>query len=304
MNAIVFFCFRPPKELFDFAKLLKNETYDIFVSVNDNNYKIPEYDEKKITIIKLDDNTVRNEGYFNSNCFMKGQVSSRDKSFYYFNKVNHTDYKHIWFIEEDVFIPSPKTISNLDKKYPEGDYMSASYFIVDKDIDNLDHFKSINKDCTFIKFNGDYNFNDCCGFKIFNMIKYYDFPWLKGMTCAIRVSKTFLNHIDIFASKHKTLIMDELLYLTLAVHNNLSIVNPIELSTIVYRSKPLPDSVPVSDVFYWNLNDIREDYLFHPMKDFTLQHKLRLAHNFIQHPPGNMKIRRVKRNAMKLINYP
>ena len=180
MNAIVFFCFRPPKEIFDFSKLLKNQMYDIFVSINDNNYIIPDYDETVINIIKLDENEVKNSGYFNSNNNMRYQVTSRDKAFYYFNRINHTDYKHIWFIEEDVFIPTTKTISNLDIKYPDGDYMANSYFIVDNDINNLDNFNNINKEFPFVKYNENYSFNESWAFKDFNLINYYGFPWLKG----------------------------------------------------------------------------------------------------------------------------
>jgi len=279
MNAIVFFCFRPPKEIFDFANLLKNETYDIFVSVNDNNYIMPDYDENVINIIKLDENEVKNAGYFNSNTNIRYQVSSRDKAFYYFNRVNHTDYKHIWFIEEDVFIPTTKTISNIDNKYPDCDYMSNSYFIVDNDVDNLDNFNNINKEFPFVKYSENH-FHERWAFDDFNLIKYYGFPWLKGMTCAIRVSKKFLKHIDIFAIKHKTLIIDEVLYLTLSIHNNLSIINPIELSPIVFRCDFGINMDKITNYLYWNLNDIREDYLFHPIKDLKFQNQLRLERNF------------------------
>jgi len=281
----VFFCFRPPKEIFDFANLLKNESYDIFVSVNDNNYIMPDYDENVINIIKLDENEVKNAGYFNSNNNIRYQVSSRDKAFYYFNRVNHTDYKHIWFIEEDVFIPTTKTISNIDNKYPDCDYMSNSYFIVDNDVDNLDNFNNINEEFPFVKYSENH-FHERWAFDDFNLIKYYGFPWLKGMTCAIRVSKKFLKHIDIFAIKHKTLILDEVLYLTLSIHNNLSIINPIELSPIVYRrdfnSNPIfgINMDKITNYLYWNLNDIREDYLFHPIKDLKFQNQLRLERNF------------------------
>jgi hypothetical protein len=279
MYAIVYFCFRPPKEIFDFAKLLKNEFYDIFVSVNDNNYILPDYDVNSIHIIKLDDTEVKNSGYFNSNNNMRNQVSSRDKAFYYFNKINHTDYKNIWFIEEDVFIPSTNTISNIDKKYPDCDYMSNSYYIVDNDINNLKKINNINQEFPLVEYNNDYNFHESWAFYDFNMINYYELPWFKGMTCAIRVSKKFLENIDIFATKNKTLIIDEVLYLTMALHNNLSIITPIELSTIVYRCD-FNSIDKITNYLYWDLNDIREDYLFHPIKDLNLQKELRLKHNF------------------------
>jgi hypothetical protein len=276
MNAIVFFCFRPPKEIFDFGTLLKSDTYDIFVSVNDNNYALPIYDKNSINIIKLDDAEVKNAGYFNSNNNMPNMVSSRDKAFYYFNRINHTHYTHIWFIEEDVFIPTTKTIYNIDTKYPTGDYMANEYFIVS---DNINNIKNANKEFPFVQYDPRYNFYESWAFKNYDLINYFGFPWLKGMTCAIRVSKKFLNDIDIFAIKNKKLIIDEVLYLTLALHNNLLIISPIELSAIVFKCD-FNSIDKISKMLYWNFDDIREDYLFHPIKDLNLQNNLRLKHNF------------------------
>ena len=277
MNAIVFFCFRPPREIFDFAKQLKSDEYDIFVSINDNHYIIPEYDKDNINVIKLNDTEVINAGYFNSNNNMRNNVSSRDKAFYYFNRINHTFYKHLWFIEEDVFIPTTKTLINIDTKYPEGDYMSNSYFIVDNDINNLNNFNNINKKFPFIQYNNEYNFHESWAFKDFNLMNYFEFPWLKGMTCVIRVSKLFLKNIDIFVIKNKMLII--VLYPTISLHNRLVQINPIELSPIVYRCD-YNNIDTLTNYLYWNFNDIREDYLFHPIKDLQLQNKLRLNCNF------------------------
>jgi hypothetical protein len=279
MIAIVFFCFRPPKEIFDFASKLKTDEYDIFVSINDNNYIIPEYDTNKINIIKLDENEVKNAGYVNSNNNIRYEVSSRDKAFYYFNRINHKNYKHIWFIEEDVFIPTTKTISNMDKKYPEGDYMANTYFIVDNDINNLVNFNNINKKFPFVQYNEDFDFFESWVFKDFNLMNYFNFPWLKGMTCAIRVSKNFLQKIDMFAIKNNTLIIDEVLYLTLSLHNNLTIITPLELSPIVHKCD-FNKIDKISNYLYWNYDDIREDYLFHPIKDLQVQNELRIKHDF------------------------
>uniref|UniRef100_A0A6C0B0B7 Nucleotide-diphospho-sugar transferase domain-containing protein n=1 Tax=viral metagenome TaxID=1070528 RepID=A0A6C0B0B7_9ZZZZ len=279
MNAIVFFCFRPLKRIFDFAKLLKNSDYDIFVSINDNSYILPDYDNSAITVIKLDDNQVGNAGYFNSNNNMRYKVCSRDKAFYYFNRISNTNYKHIWFIEEDVFIPTTKTISDIDSKYPEGDFMSNSYFIVDNDINNLNNFANINKQAPFIQYDKTNKFYQSWAFEDLHFKDFLQFPWLKGMTCAIRVSMNFLKMIDIFASKYKILLMDEVLYPTLSLHNNLSIVNPVELSSIVFTRDFNKDDI-IRNNFYWNYDDIRPDYLFHPIKDLDLQVFLRKTYNF------------------------
>jgi len=279
MNAIVFFCFRPPKEIFDFALKLKNDNYDIFVSINDNCYILPEYDKDVIKIIKLDTLEVKNAGYFNSNNNLLKQVSSRDKAFYYFNRVVNTNYKHIWFIEEDVFIPTTKTISDIDEKYPEGDYMSNSYYIVDNDIKNINNFNNINAKFPFVQYNNDFKFYESWAFKCFKLQDYFKFPWLKGMTCAIRVSKNFLKCIDSFAIMHKTLIIDEILYPTISLHNNLLIVNPVELSSIVYNTD-FKTTDKITNYLYWRYDDIRPDYLFHPIKNLKLQNELRIKNNF------------------------
>lgn len=259
MKAIVFFTFRPPKQIFDFAKTLKTSEYDIFVSVNDNNYALPEYDTNCITVIRMDSNEVRTAGYFNSNINIRGQVSSRDKAFFYFNRFNTTNYKHIWFIEEDVFIPTVHTISDIDAKYTEGDFMSNYYLTV---CDDIHKYPNVNKEFKIVDYNPRFTFNESWAFV--EARSHFSLPWFKGMTCAIRVSKLFLHHVDLFARKHHTLFFDEVLYYTLAMHNNLSIVTPIELTPITCNSKFADE-------------EIRDDYLFHPIKDLDVQSKIRLS---------------------------
>jgi hypothetical protein len=277
-NAVVFFCYRPPKELFNFASKLKND-HDVFVSVNDNEYEIPEYDEDAITLIKLDDKHVVEAGYYNSNFNIRNQVSSRDKAFYYFNRINNINYKHIWFIEEDVFVPTTKTLSDIDKKYPEGDYMANSYYVVDQDVNNLNKFTNLSKEFTFVPYNEQFQFFESPIFHICNVKHYLPFPWLKGMTCAIRVSKKFLNIIDHFAIKNKKLLMDEILYATLSLHNGLSMIIPKELSPVIWD--PIYKNIDIiPNRFYWEYDDIRSDYLFHPIKDLKLQNELRKKHQF------------------------
>lgn len=274
MNAIVFFTFRPPKEIFDFAKRLKNNKYDVFVSINDNNYEIPEYDDKSITIIKLNTDEVYKAGYYNSNYNIKNRVSSRDKAFYYFNKINTTNYKHLWFIEEDVFIPTTKTLIDIDNKYPEGDLLTNGGFSIGHD--NISD-KNINKNYPLVKLiDGNIIMHPWAFIKTG---KYFNFPWLKCMVCAIRVSKNFLYHINIFAKRYKILMMDEVLYPTMCLHNNLVIINPVELYPIVYRYETKYEDY-ITNSLYWTEKDIRGDYLFHPIKDLQLQNDIRKKYNF------------------------
>jgi hypothetical protein len=273
--AIVFFTYRPPIEIFEFAEKLKNNKYDVYVSVNDNEYEIPEYDKNKITIIKLDNHLCYNEGYFNTNINIKNLVNSRDKALYYFNRINSINYKYIWFIEDDTFIPTTHTLSDLDNKYLDGDYLTNDYFTVYNLVSDLHIYQELRKDFSFIKFKNNFNFNH--GFAFEEIHLYYPFPWIKSMSNAIRVSMNFMQKIDEIAKKFKKLAMDEVLFPTLSLHNNLKIIVPIEFSPIVWRREVLNDFLKS---YNWDYNQIRSEYLYHPIKDLKLQKKIRIEKNF------------------------
>jgi len=78
------------------------------------------------------------------------------------------------------------------------------------------------------------------------------------MICAIRCSKALLNSIKKYATVHKNLFLDEVLFNTLAIHNNLNILCIKELSNIVYRR-------------FWKKSDIFDTNLYHPIKDIATQ---------------------------------
>lgn len=271
-NAIIFFTYKPSKEIFDFAEKLHNNNYDIYISVNDNDYILPEYNSNLITVIKLDDSIVKNAGYYNSNYNIRGDVSSRDKAFYYFNKISMITYNKYWFIEEDVFIPTTKTIINIDNKYKNGDYLSKYDFIID---DNIDKYKNTNH--LVYKYDSQINnmaHHDNAFIEIIQFNINLKMPWLKGTTCAIRTSKKFLDSIDKFASEYKILLLDEVLYSTLAKDNNLKIIYPEEL---LYITAPRDNN----NYNIIDLQNLNPNYLYHPIKDLKLQNELRIKYNFI-----------------------
>ena len=61
-------------------------------------------------------------------------ATSREKALYYFC-THDIDFDHIWFIEDDVFIPNITTIDYLDNKYPHGDLLCASNSVVNTQSD-------------------------------------------------------------------------------------------------------------------------------------------------------------------------
>ena len=68
--------------------------------------------------------------------------------------------------------------------------------------------------------------------------------------------------INQYASEYKTLFFCEALFNTIAFLNNLVIINPPELSTIVYRNN-------------YNKYNINKNNLYHPIKSIKTQYEYR-----------------------------
>jgi hypothetical protein len=225
--------------IFSFAEKLKNDKYDIFICIDDNDCKIPEYNVEKITVIQIYNNESEKDGFTGSVVYTLDRACSRDKALYYFC-IKNTKYDYIWFLEDDVFIPTIHTISNLDDKYLEGDLLSSFNEIKLSENDNRHHWQH--------------------WFRNKNKII---FPWAHSMISAIRVSKVLLQFILKFVKVNKFLLFDELLFNTIALQNNLHIINPIELSNIIFSFRDL------------ELKEINPLYLYHPIKNCSTHEKLR-----------------------------
>ena len=99
---IAFLTVNPSKLFLEFIKKLKKPNYDIYVIIDDNDYKIDDI-YNNINFIYINNYESEKLG-FKGSLFKKNNIAcSRDKALYYFShKV--TNYDYIWLIEEDVFI--------------------------------------------------------------------------------------------------------------------------------------------------------------------------------------------------------
>jgi hypothetical protein len=236
MNTIVCFITHRPSELF--YKFVKQLPYkNIYICIDDNNYNIPNY-KNDLNIIKVDNQLCENEGFKGSVLYFKDKACARDKALYYFCR-NNIEYDYIWFIEEDVFIPTTETLPKLDNKYKDADLLSAGNGIIYQREENW-HWNYINQ---HIKFEP---------------------PYASSMICAIRCSKKLISCINEYVTKYKDLFLDEAFFNTIALKNNLSVVTPIELSTIHFRKD-------------FNKKEFYRNNLYHPVKDIRLQYEYRKA---------------------------
>lgn len=234
---IAFLTVKPPKLFFEFIKQLKKPNYDIYVIIDDNNYKINEI-YNNINIIYIDNNESEMLG-FKSSLFNKNNIAcSRDKALYYFShKV--TNYDYIWLIEEDVFIPTIETILNIDYKYRHDNY---DLLVSKHDIHTIKQYDWL---WTYV-------------YKQTNI----GLPYACAMICAIRCSNKLLMCISKYARENKSLFLDETLFNTIALHNKLNVKIVIELVNIIWKK-------------IWKKDEINNDNLYHPLKDINIQFSYR-----------------------------
>lgn len=236
-TAISFITLTPNKYLIDFCyDILDKIDTDIYIFIDNNNFVLPDSKNLKLKFIKINNNDCIINGFqwvtflmYNPNSL---QVCSWDKALFYFSNIN-TDYDFIWGFEDDVFIPSINTLINLYNKYVN----ENNDLIVAKNEGNFDgNFTWLWRQA--------YNAN-------------LPLPWYCSMVPALGLSKRLIQIINNYAKKNGTLVLTEILFNTLAMHNNLNVIIAPELSTIVYKNN-------------WTIEDIKnnKNNLFHPIKNF------------------------------------
>jgi len=237
---------RPCKEFFELCSQILNDEYDISIFIDDNSYEIDFEYNKKLSVIKIDNDECKMAGYYGFVSYFKERACSKDKALYYIVKNNiEKEYDFIWFIEEDCFIPSNKTIPDIDNKYKYKneniDFLCKSNEVI---LDNKRpywyHWKYVFERCSLGP------------------------PHGRSLICARRCSKKLIESIRSYIEKYKKLFFCEAFYTIIALHNNLNIKAIDELSTLRWEPK-----------FKWNLNIIQEQNIYHPIKDIKIQYEYR-----------------------------
>jgi hypothetical protein len=92
--------------------------YKVYIIVDSNNMNIEEYRSKypDINFIQINDAESVENGFDNSSYPISKHPISWDKALYYFSRKN-TKHDFVWFIEEDVYIPSKDSLISLDSQY-------------------------------------------------------------------------------------------------------------------------------------------------------------------------------------------
>ena len=235
MIGLFFLTYKPNKDLINFIPKLKSDIHDVYLIIDDNRHKYPKIDN--VEIVQLDDKICIDSSYYKSwydgprpaNLTLeKSKCTAIDKAFYYFSK-KKKNYDYVWLIEDDVLLTSDESINLLDKKYLGYDLITSK-----NDVNKL----------------GD---TDWWGWKLAK--KNFKLPWACSMMNIFRLSKKYINLLKNYVNKKHHLEYPETFYNTFAIHNNLKIATPKELSTCVWRKA-------------WNVKDYKLNYFYHPVKDY------------------------------------
>lgn len=248
-SAICLLCVKPNKIHIDFFNSISN--YKLFMLCDDNNCNTDF--NTNIEFIKIDDNECFNSGFKNSNCCVEKNPSAWDKVFYYFTKINPNEYDNIWILEDDVFVPNNDTFSYLDNKYGNADLLCRS---------NI---------CNTSK-------ND---WELWNTAaNKYDLPWYSSMVCCCRISNKLFEEIGKYVEEKGELFFIETMINTIANHKKLIIKEVEEFENIIAKA-PLGNRYRhfSNGKIIWmtkSIPNLKENYLYHPIKNIELQEKCRI----------------------------
>jgi hypothetical protein len=241
-SAVVFLTTVPHQATITFAQSIRNQLgHDIYIVIDDNKHE--HQITNGITFIKIDEGYCADKGYINSNIsdnatHIRKNPIAMDKFLLFFCENDHP-YEFIWVFEDDVFIPSIDSLKHLDGKFNKYDLVTANNFC--KTDNALDwHWRHI--------------------------IDKIEPPYFYSMVAAMGLSKSMLDCIKAYVDKHKTLFYIEAMFNTLAMHNELNVIDPLELKSIVWIGE-------------WGLDEflLLPNNIFHPIKSIQEHQILRDA---------------------------
>lgn len=209
----------------------KLEDYDFFLTTDTPGCIV---NVPSIQHIFYEDKMMRAEGFQGTLLpWHISKPSAWEKSLYYFTRISN-NYKDVWFIEDDVFVPSMNPIEKADEI--EADLLCAnSIYFKEEPFEKWHWHLARNK---------------------------MDFPWGRSMMCACRLSQKLLGLIGDWVTNNNELLYHEFFFPTLCLHNELKIVTPDCLQSITYRY-PWSDNEILADGLYHPIKDLDRHSFLH-----------------------------------------
>ena len=234
-SAVCFLTAIPSPQTIQFARQLARSmsSPDVFILVDNNTFAAPVDDSTTVRYLQFDDTICLETGFSKSNWAGIGRdCSAWDKALFFFASVS-VHYNFVWFIEEDVFVPSVQALLSLHELYStSADLVSPRIeYNFDGEMKSWMHWPSAPEKFTP--------------------------PWTHAMVCAVGCSRRLLSAVDEYVRWRGELAFIELLFPTLAFQTpQMKVVTPTELSAIVYRAN-----------YHWEQIQRKPYDWWHPIKD-------------------------------------
>jgi len=272
---VLFLCHQPSADQLAFYSQFTNYGYTVQVIVDDSTWPVPDVPGLQILSISDEDSII--SGFLGVNPAIRKPlpVSAWDKALY---AIHHSSQSqaYYWLIEDDVFISSPESLVCLDRIHQSADLLTASSTLL-----TPDKLKPSSHD----------------GWLWFQNIpqRLLPKPWAHGMVCAVRLSSRLAAESAQLVQRHATALearnrqrrriasafarchvpwswlkrverpsylFIEYLFHTLALHHQLEVGTPDQLSTILWRHS-------------WDLESMLPTHLYHPVKAIADHQRLR-----------------------------
>ena len=241
-SAVVFLTTIPQHGTIRFAQKIKMALgHDVYIVIDQNKYE-PDIADG-ITFIRIDEKYCESKGYVNSNIsdsatHIRKNPIAMDKFLLFFCE-NDLPYEFVWVFEDDVFIPSLEAFQRLDSVYSKYDLVTPNNFLKSDNLMDW-HWRHI--------------------------VDKINPPYYYSMVSAMGLSKRLLNCIKIYVGHNRSLFYIEAMFNTLAMHNGLKVIDPLELKSIVWLGE-------------WGLDEfiLLPNSLFHPIKSIEEHQILRDA---------------------------
>lgn len=242
--AIVLLTLRPDPDQVAFLADMAAQGYDLF-AVADAPGTPPLM--PPVTLLHPPDAACVAAGFADLNPFVTcrkrpSRVSAWERALYALS-VEHPHHRHVWFVEEDVFIPAADTLARIDDRHGAADLL-----------------------CEACDANPD---GDRSGWHWFRHMpeEILPPPWARSMVCAVRLSRRLLDLVRDLLARHPDLaphpdgtaryFFIEYLFHTLALRHGLSIVCAPELAGVLFRHD-------------WTMAGVAPGRLYHPVKNLAL----------------------------------
>jgi hypothetical protein len=216
-SAVCFLTARPALETVAFAEELAKDGIqyglDVFIMIDDNNFKPPTIDTSShVQFLQISNEQCVEHGYQKSISLAPEwrEITSWDKALFYFG-VLYKNYSFVWLVEKDVFIPSVRAFRSLHQLYA-----NTTDLIVPHHGINL--------------------LGDTSGWHWLWAVGEFTPPWAYSMVNVIGLSRRILTAMDDYVRWRGEVPFHEFFFNTLAMQSNMCIVTPTELDLIVYSA--------------------------------------------------------------------